>query len=148
MSSHHSTSRLNTSTSHLNPSTSHLITQYQPPQPPPIQARSQPLTFSPRRLIENIVSRFHYQKDAGRLAVMLAMEYFFGQDYMSRHTTATLEPDRMLQLKAIVLSKFAARRSEPDREHLWGKWRIAIGQKCKSLRAIARATQSDNSDYR
>ena len=57
---------------------------------------------------------------------------------MSRHTAGTLNRDKMDKIKAIVTAKFMARRSEVDKEVLWGRCKTSIGQKCKTLRAAHR----------
>ena len=51
---------------------------------------------------------------------------------MATHTAGTLDPVRMGHIKEIILAKFGGRRrSAVDREAIWGKCKIAIGQKCK-----------------
>ena len=79
--------------------------------------------------------RYHHEKDAGRIAVQLALHYFLGEATMCLHTASTLDTSRMKKIKAIVISKFGAKRSDADREVLWAKCKTAIGQKCKMLRA-------------
>ncbi len=68
------------------------------------------------------------------MAVQLASHYIFGEASMACHTAGTLEPSRMRRIKAIVISKFGGKRSEADKEALWARCKIAIGQKCKMLR--------------
>ena len=59
---------------------------------------------------------------------------------MCLHTASTLDTSRMKRIKAIVISKFGAKRSDADREVLWAKCKTAIiGQKYKMLRAAQKA---------
>ena len=71
--------------------------------------------------------------------MQLAHQYFFGTRVMAIHTAGTLDPVRMGRIKEIILAKFGGRRSVVDREAIWGKCKIAIGQKCKQLRRTCRA---------
>ncbi len=57
---------------------------------------------------------------------------------MARNTAGTLDSGPMKKIKAIVLAKFGAKRSDADREAIWAKCKVAIGQKCKSLRNARR----------
>ena len=61
---------------------------------------------------------------------------------MSRHTAGTLNRQKMNRIKAIVTAKFMARRSEADKEVLWDRCKTSIGQKCKTLRAAHRISNS------
>ena len=60
---------------------------------------------------------------------------FFGETEMSKTTAGQLEPTKMDEIKKLIVSKFAEKRSIADKEELWRKCRVAIGQKCKQLRA-------------
>ena len=53
---------------------------------------------------------------------------------MAENTAGTLNQHIMMRIKATVLSMFAAKGSEADKEALWS----AIRQKCKALRALRR----------
>ena len=112
----------------------------QPNQPPPQSFQAtrppslpdQPPTNSPRRLMEEILAHYCHEKDAVRCAVQLAHQYLFGTRVMATHTAGTLDPVRMGHIKEILLAKFGGRRrSAVDCEAIWGKCKIAIGQKCK-----------------
>ena len=130
------------------PSTNHTPistnqSQFQPPistQPllpstPPWAVMMPPPTLSPRRLISEIMSQFSKEKDAGRVAVHLAQFYFFGESVIAKTTAARLDPIQMEEIKHLIISKFAGNRSMADKEDLWRRCRVAIGQKCKLLRA-------------
>ena len=93
-----------------------------------------PPKSSPRRPISDILGRYNKEKDAGRVAVHLAQFYYLGETATSRTTAAHLDSSKMEEIKELILSKFASRRSLADREELWRKCRVAIGQKCKQLR--------------
>ncbi len=56
----------------------------------------------------------------------------------------------MKKIKAIVLAKFGAKRLDANREAIWAKCKVAIGQKCKSLRNArrGRAQPEQNSEQR
>ena len=73
------------------------------------------------------------------MAVQLATLYFFGEDMMAQHTAGTLDAMKMERIKAIVLAKFGEKRSPEDKEALWARCKVAIGQKCKQLRAAKRS---------
>ena len=94
-----------------------------------------PPTHSPRRPVSDILGKYHKEKDAGRVAVHLAQYYYFGESRMAETTASRLDPRKMEEIKGHVLSKCATKRSLGDREELWRKCRVAIGQKCKQLRA-------------
>lgn len=118
----------------------HSASQYQyslstSMQPPPLQPRPPSVNFGPCKSIDQITTRYLQEKDTGRLAVHLTTEYFFEEKIMTESTIGTLDQTRLLRIKAIVLAKFAARRSAADSEALWTKCKIATGQKCiKGLR--------------
>ena len=53
---------------------------------------------------------------------------------MRRSTAGNLDPTGMRPIKEIIIAKFGGRRCVEDKEALWEKCKIAIGQKCKHLR--------------
>ena len=53
---------------------------------------------------------------------------------MATTTAARLDPTIMEEIKQLIVSKFAEKRSMADKEELWRRCRVAIGQKCKQLR--------------
>ena len=69
------------------------------------------------------------------MAVQLAVKRYFGEDVMASSTAGTLDSLNMKSIKTIILSKFGVTKSEADREKLQAHCKIAIGQKCKQLRA-------------
>ena len=104
---------------------------------PPTRFKA-PKVFSPRRSLEAILTRFTHEKDAGRMCVQLAQDYFFGKEEMAQRTAGKLDRSRMQRIRSIVLSKFGGRRSVADREALWAKCKVAIGHKCKHFRSDRR----------
>ncbi len=55
---------------------------------------------------------------------------------MAENTAGTLDPRKLRRIQAIVTAKFAAKRSEEDKEDaLWSRCKTALEQKCKALRA-------------
>ena len=90
--------------------------------------------------MDSILGRFTYERDAGRLAVHLATEYFFGEAVMEDSTPmglggcSKLNPAKMDKIRALVMAKFGRKRSEEDKILLWSRCKTAIGQKCKSFR--------------
>ncbi len=55
---------------------------------------------------------------------------------MAENTTTQIKEN---SIQVIVTAKFAAKRSEEDKDALWSRCKMAIGQKCKALRAAQRA---------
>ncbi len=53
------------------------------------------------------------------MAVQLAQEFFLGGTVMAQSTAGTLNQAIMMRIKAIILSKFASKRSDADKE-AWG----------------------------
>lgn len=100
---------------------------YQPPLPPLPN-------FSPTKTIESITAQFHDSRDAGRMAIQLALYHFFGEDMMARNTPGTLDPSKMQEIKNIVIKKFAMNSSPEDQETLWKKCKDAIGHRCNDIR--------------
>ena len=45
----------------------------------------------------------------------------------------TTDLAKMTEIKELILSKFAAKRSMVDKE-MWRRSRVVVGQKCKQLR--------------
>ena len=72
------------------------------------------------------------------MAVQLEVKHYFGEDVMASNTAGTLDPLKMKSIKTIILSKFGVKKSEADRKDLQAHCKIAIGQKCKQLRAARR----------
>ena len=93
-----------------------------------------PSTFSPKKSVEKMLVHHSGESNAGRAAIHLALYVFLGPDIMRKKTAGTLDATKMRQLKEIIPSKFAIKRCAQDRAALWGKCKIAIGQKCKHLR--------------
>ena len=60
---------------------------------------------------------------------------------MAKHTTSTLDATKMRRVKEIILAKFGAKRSAADKEGIWEKCKVAIGQKCNYLRTELRKRQ-------
>ena len=85
--------------------------------------------------MNEILGRYSKEKDAGRVVVHLAQFYFFGESLMGKNTAATLDTTKMDEIKHLILTKFGENRSAADKEEIWRCCRIAIGQKCKQLRA-------------
>ena len=75
------------------------------------------------------------------MAVQLAIQYFFGEATMASSTYTSLDQTK-IKIKAIVLSKFGTKMTTADKELLWSKCKIAIGQKCKFLRTAKRAAKA------
>ena len=50
---------------------------------------------------------------------------------MRKSTAGNLDPNRMQRIKEIILAKFGGERCLENKEALWEKCIIAIGQKCK-----------------
>ena len=73
------------------------------------------------------------------MAVQLAVNHYFGEDVMASSTAGSLDSLKMKLIKTIILSKFGVKKSEADREELWACCKVAIGQKCKQLRAARHA---------
>ena len=105
-----------------------------PHQPQLLQQSMPPPHASPRRPIAQILAKYSDDKDAGRVAVHLVQFYFFGETELSNTTAARLDAVKMKKIKTLISSKFGAKRSFVDKEKLWGKCRVVIGQKCKQLR--------------
>ena len=85
--------------------------------------------FSPEKSVEDILKRYSGESNAGRVAVHLAQFYFFGTRRMSRSTAGNLDPAGMRRIREIILGKFGKKRCTEDKEALWEKCKIAIGQK-------------------
>ncbi len=66
-----------------------MYPQTQPPKP-----------FSPRRTVEQITAQFSKEKDAGRLAVRLATQFFFGEQTMANNTAASLNAAKVARIKS------------------------------------------------
>ena len=73
------------------------------------------------------------------MAVQLAVKHFFGEDVMASNTAGSLDSSKMRTIKTIILAKFGAKKSEEEKEDIWARCKIAIGQKCKQLRATRRS---------
>lgn len=54
------------------------------------------------------------------MAVQLATQFFFGEEAMSKKTADSLDAVKMGRLKAIILAKIGGKRSEENKEALWG----------------------------
>ena len=50
---------------------------------------------------------------------------------MASNTYTSLEKAKTEKIKAFVLAKFGTKRTPADKELLWSKCKVAIGQKCK-----------------
>ena len=71
------------------------------------------------------MARYRSERDAGRMAVALATQHFFGTELMSGSTrtgrpsgtrkTTQLPPDKMEEIRVMVINKFGRRMSEVDR---------------------------------
>ena len=83
------------------------------------------------------MAKFWAEKDAGRVAVSLAM-YYFGVRAMARstptgaHGTEKLDENVMMQIMEHVLSKFGGRRSSEVKADIWSRRKTAIAQKFES----------------
>ncbi len=89
--------------------------------------------------IEKILKNplFKDSANAGRLAIALACNVFFGSDILARSSLGgshgkyrTLEEGKLVEIEAIVVKLY--RHKDPD--VLWTKCREAIGKKCQALR--------------
>ncbi len=100
------------------------------------------MNFSPAPgvTVEGIMAHYHSVSQAGRMAIHLALHFFFGPDVMYFSTVkgagskSALDPQKLKQIELLILQKFGRRLSQVDRIALWSWCRTAIGQKCKSLR--------------
>ena len=52
--------------------------------------------------------------NARRMAVQLAISYFFSEEVMGRNTAGSLNYSKMQRIKSTVISKFAQKRSLKD----------------------------------
>ena len=75
----------------------------------------------PRRPIDQVVSKFHNEKDIGHCAVQLAQYCFFGTRMMVSNTAGTLDRVKMERIKEIIVAKFGGKRSIVDQEETWQK---------------------------
>ena len=112
---------------------------YQPPFTAPQQQQNQsPLlllpSFHPTKTIESITAQFHDSRDAGRMAIQLALYHFFGEDVMAISTPGTLDSTKMQEIKNIAIKKFAMNSSPEDQKTLWRKCKDAIGHRCNDIR--------------
>ena len=80
------------------------------------------------------------------------MHYFFfwgggggGEATLSLHTASTIDTSWMKHIKAIVISKFGAKRSDAHREMIWVKCKTATWQKCKMFH-VAKMLRGKPSD--
>lgn len=70
----------------------------------------------------------------GRLPFTWLSTLFLGADLMRRSKAATLDAEKMRQIRDIIVAKYAIKRCIQDKNARWDKCRKAIGQKCKNLR--------------
>ena len=122
------------------PSTSYPVSM-PPPKTPPRTGRPQNRPFTPKKRLDEILSKYTLEKDAGRATNQLAELYFFGPHTMATNTVSTLDQERLKQVKSIILSRFGRKKSVADQELLWSRCRTALGQRCKNMRCELRRRQ-------
>ena len=67
--------------------------------------------FSPKKSVEDILARNKGESNAGKAAIHLAQYVFFGADLMRRSTAATLDAEKMRQIRDIIVAKYAIKRA-------------------------------------
>jgi len=116
----------------------HSALQQQQHQPTPLASQQQhqppllhssPPNFSPTNTTESITAQFNDVRDAGKMAIHLALYHFFG-DVVSVSTPGTLDPIKMQEIKNTVIKKF----SPKNQGMVWKKCRDAIGHKYNDIR--------------
>ena len=87
--------------------------------------------------MSEILSQFQHEKHAGRAEIHLAQYYYFGETVMTKTTAGRLNPAKMAEIKDLILAKFRPNGCQADKEELWKRCKVAIGQKCKLFRSKA-----------
>ena len=121
------------------PSTSHYFPI--PKTPPRVNVEQVAFPGTPQeRKIERILKQPVYQdiNNAGRLAIALARQVFFGDEVMRSSSLSghlgkydVLDEDKMAQIQDIIFRMYRPN----DGKALWSKCREAIGKKCQSMRS-------------
>lgn len=112
-----------------------------PPITPPRAGRPRTRPFTPKKRLDEILSRYTLEKDAGRATNQLAELYFFGPQTMATNTVSTLDKELLKRIRGIILSRFGRKKSAADQEVLWSRCRTALGQRCKNMRSDLRKMQ-------
>ena len=87
---------------------------------------------APGCTVEGIMARYRCIRQAGRMAINLAVNFFFGPEVMSRSTitgvgtTLQLNVHKMEQIRLLVLQKFGRKMSELDKIEVWTRCTTAI----------------------
>ena len=115
----------------------HATTQNTPPR----TGRPQNGPFTPKKRLDEILSKYTLEKDAGRATNQLAELYFLGPKTMATNTVSTLDKELLKQIKGIILSRFGRKKSVVDQELLWSRCRTALGQRCKNIHSELRKRQ-------
>ena len=116
-------------------------TSMPPPKTPPRTGRPQNGPFTPKKRLDEILSKYTLEKDAGRATNQLAELYFLGPKTMATNTVSILDKELLKQIKGIILSRFGRKKSVVDQELLWSRCRTALGQRCKNIHSELRKRQ-------
>ena len=80
------------------------------------------------------MGRYQTERDAGRMAVSLAAQHYFGPLIMAVSTptgvasTRPLDAEKLKEIRGLVQNKFGRKMSEVYRVALWTRRRTAIAQ--------------------
>ena len=112
---------------------------------PTTQGQCETELFKPMPLkdvIEGNIGLLRCSRKAGRLAVKLARESFFGIALMKRSTFSILPKDKLKEIKHIIFKEYKF-ENLVEFEPVWQKCTIAIGKACQTLR-IPKFSRQEN----
>ena len=101
------------------------------------------LLKSPEEVIEDNIGLLNTSAKAGRLAVRLAKDAYFGTDMMKTNTISSLPTPQKKKIKEKVFKAYNF-TNPLEFEPIWQKCVIAIGKACQALRAEKYNIQTEN----
>ena len=93
-----------------------------------------PTLMPPQDMVATNATLLQSSSKAGRLAVKLARESFFGIEEMKKHTVKTLPKIKLRALKDLLFKSYG-KDSLVHFEPIWNKCIISIGKRCQVLRS-------------
>ena len=100
----------------------------------PVSACNQPALETAADVIANDQKLLQSTTKAGRLAVKLARDSYFGEEVFRGSTVSSLPREKLKEIKARLYEVYRF-NNQVEFEPLWQKCLISIGKACQALRA-------------